>query len=195
MPGFIYRGVLTQFVPLREQGSQENVLLGYVTGTVFTYVVCSPLIFVVIATYTLRSLITAPSEAILILFGILFLIPAVLAISMAYLIQHDVLSGIGRLIKLKFIHPIPTGWDWKFGGTSPSYVLVTLVNGTVVAGWFGEDSMASSDPDRRDLFLEKVYTIPPDGSAWVETPNSAGIYFDGKQIAAIEFRSKMTRHE
>jgi hypothetical protein len=67
-------------------------------------------------------------------------------------------------------------------------VIVTLNDGTQIPGYFGPSSLASSDPDHKDIFLEKVYTIPEGGGDWVEVERSAGIHIDGAQIAYIEFR-------
>ena len=92
------------------------------------------------------------------------------------------------LVGLRPISPIPTGWDWIFGRTGPCYVLVTLSDGTEIAGFFGSKSMASSDPGRKDLYVEKVYKVPDDGSAWIEVEGSLGMHVDGAQISYIEFK-------
>ena len=65
-------------------------------------------------------------------------------------------------------------------------MLVTLRDGTQVAGYFGDESMASSDPAYRDLYLENVYTIQEDGQ-WEPRDDSRGIYIEGSQIVFIEF--------
>ena len=83
---------------------------------------------------------------------------------------------------------MPTGWDWIFSRTEECYVIVTLKDGTEVAGYFGTNSMASSDPDRRDIYLEKVYKIPEDGGIWEIVDGSLGIHIDGSEIALVEFR-------
>jgi hypothetical protein len=48
--------------------------------------------------------------------------------------------------------------------------------------------MASSDPERKDIFVERVYTVPTDGSSWNEVEGSLGMHVAGPQIAYIEFR-------
>lgn len=104
------------------------------------------------------------------------------------IIQKDGLAQFYRFLRLRPINPIPTGWDWIFSRTEPCFVLVTLTNGTEIAGFFGGLSMASSDPAKRDIYLEKTYMIPDDGSPWVAAAKTLGIYIDGSQIAYIEFR-------
>jgi hypothetical protein len=67
-------------------------------------------------------------------------------------------------------------------------VLITLTDQTEIAGYFGRRSMASSDPERRDIYIERVYTIPVDGGPWADVDRSMGMHVDGSQIAYIEFR-------
>ena len=65
---------------------------------------------------------------------------------------------------------------------------MTLTDGTQVAGYFGARSMASSDPERKDIFLEEAYTVPDDGTPWEAVAESLGAYIEGSQISSIEFR-------
>jgi len=37
-----------------------------------------------------------------------------------------------------------------------------MTDGSEVAGWFGERSLASSDTERKDIYLESVYRIDED---------------------------------
>ena len=48
--------------------------------------------------------------------------------------------------------------------------------------------MASSDPERKDIFLEEAYTVPDDGTPWEAVAESLGVYIEGSQISSIEFR-------
>jgi hypothetical protein len=102
--------------------------------------------------------------------------------------QTTKFDWIFGLLGLRPINPIPTGWDWIFSRTGRCFVLITLKDGREIAGWFGSKSMASSDPERKDIFIEKLYTVPDDGSPWTEVAGNLGIQVDGSQIAFIEFR-------
>lgn len=48
--------------------------------------------------------------------------------------------------------------------------------------------MASSDPDRKDLYIEKVYKVPADDGPWTEVEGTLGMHIDGAQISYIEFK-------
>jgi len=185
VPGCTYAGLVSAFVPARAQKEKEVVLLRYLTATAFNYAICSPLIYLL--TFGVIFADQAIGQA-LCWFFITFAVPIVLALVRARIVQQESLGRLYRLLGLRAISPIPTGWEWVFGRIDPCYVLITLTNGTEIAGYFGRRSMASSDPDRRDLYLERVYTVPPDGGLWRPVEHSLGMHSDGGQIAHIEFR-------
>lgn len=64
--------------------------------------------------------------------------------------------------------------------------MVTLTDGSTVCGWFGDNSFASSVPEERDLFIEKVYRLN-EGLHWERVENSDGILFRAGEIRHIEF--------
>lgn len=185
VPGFIYAGVMSTFVPARAHKEKELLLLRYLTATAFNFAICSPLI------YLLVFGVIFPRNAVaqaLCWFFIIFIAPVILAMVRARIVQRDSLGWLFGLLGLRSISPIPTGWDWIFGTTEPCYVLITLTEGTEIAGYFGRRSMASSDPDRKDIYIERVYTVPTDGGSWQEVDRSLGMHVNGSQIAYIEFR-------
>lgn len=185
VPGFIYNGILTHFVPLHQNTEKTLILLRLLTATAFNYALCSPII------YLLATNALFPRSALLrgiTWFVIIFLVPVFLGIIRAWSIQRDSGAWLYRMVKLRPINPIPTGWDWIFGRTNPCYLLITLTDGTEIAGYFGSKSMASSDPGRKDLYIEKVYRVPVDGSAWTEAEGTLGMHIDGAQISYVEFK-------
>ncbi len=184
VPGFIYDGMLRQFVPLHSSTVKETVFLRLLTATAYNYALCSPIIYVCLS----RSDLVGFYGRLLAWFFVIFVAPVVLAILRAIFMQTTKFDWVFRLLGLRPISPIPTGWDWIFSRTGRCFVLVTLKDGREIAGWFGSKSMASSDPERKDIFIEKLYAVPTDGSPWVEVPGNLGIQVDGSQIAFIEFR-------
>lgn len=185
VPGFIYNGVLTSFVPLRQNKERVVLTLRFLTITAVNYAVSSPLIYLLMAG---DHTVGTPALRALAWFAIIFMVPVVLATIHAEIVQHDGFGWLYRLLRLRAINPIPNGWDWVFSRTEPCYVLVTLTDGAQVAGYFGGRSMASSDPERKDIFLEEAYTVPDDGTPWEAVAESLGVYIEGSQISSIEFR-------
>jgi uncharacterized protein DUF6338 len=184
VPGFVFDAVLSKFVPRHASTMREAFLLRLFTASAFNYAVCSPIIYLLITHAIFAD--SPPSQAWTWL-GIIFLVPIILAVIVASASQRGLLAWVANILRLRSINPIPTGWDWIFSRTEPCFVLVTLRDGATIAGYFGPESMASSDRDRKDLYLEKVYEIPATGR-WQPVERSKGIYIDGSQIAFIEFR-------
>lgn len=186
VPGFIYDAVLSKFVPRHASALREFVLLRLFTATAFNYAVCSPLIYLLV---TGALFVNKPVAQSITWLGIIFASPILLALIVALASQNRLLNSFSRYLRLRPISPIPTGWDWIFGRTDPCYVLVTLRDGSEITGYFGTQSMASSVPTSRDLYLEQVFLVPSAGP-WQAVPRSGGIYIDGSQITAIEFRGE-----
>jgi hypothetical protein len=186
VPGFVYNAVILKFVPLRQNNQKEFALLRFVTTTALIFASCSWLIYLVEFNilFDPKSIWKAFAW-----FFIIFCWPIGVALIHARIIQQDGLRELYRFLHLRPINPVPTGWDWIFGKLQPYFVIVTLTDGTEIAGYFGELSLASSDPDHKDIFLEKVYTIPENDGDWVEVARSGGIHIDGGQIAYVEFRT------
>jgi hypothetical protein len=166
--------------------SLEN--LYFIIAVLLNYGVWSPLIYLLVTNSLFAN---SPSCQAITWLVIIFISPIALALVTAKLSQENILSRcmgrLPRLVRLRPISPIPTGWDWIFGRTDPCFVIVTLTDGNLIAGYFGLQSLASSDPARRDIYLERQYVIPNDGE-WQEVPDARGIYIEGSHIAFIEFR-------
>jgi hypothetical protein len=183
VPGFIYNGVLRQFVPLYASTQKETVFIKLLAASAFNYALCAPLIYFLYRPDLIGNGLRAVIWVLVVLVA-----PTLLALTRARLLRHDGLRWFFRLLKLRPISPIPTGWDWMFSRTDPCFVLITLTDGTEIAGFFGANSMASSDPDRRDIYIEKVYKVSADTTAWTELEGSLGMHINGNQIAYMEFK-------
>ena len=184
VPGFVFDAVISRFIPRHANPMRELVLLRLLTASAFNYAVCSPLIYL-LATGSLLS--WSPIGQAIAWLAIICLVPLLLALITAWASQQGLLAWFANRASLRSINPVPTGWDWIFSRTERCYVLVTLRDGRQIAGFFGKQSMASSDRERKDLYLERAFVMPTEGP-WQEVENSKGVYIDGSQISSIEFR-------
>ncbi len=114
----------------------------------------------------------------------LFVIPVVVGLCLALLGSR--FRQFLMDIRLNPVHPIPTAWDWKFSNASEQWVLVTLTDGSQVAGLLGVKSFVSDDPAERDLYIDQVYTFDPDSKEWAEAGGNS-ILIAGGQVKTIEF--------
>lgn len=184
VPGFIFSAVLSQLLPRRQAGTTESAILGYLTGTAVNYAICGYPLYLVLTGALLKGDLLAQTA---VWFITIFITPLILAVLTGAVIQRDWAAWFFSKLHLRWVNFIPTGWDWIFSRTEPCFVLVTLQSGEVVAGYFGPKSMASSDANCRDLYLERQYKVMGNGP-WAAVEDSHGIYITGPQIAHIEFR-------
>ena len=83
-------------------------------------------------------------------------------------------------------HVLDSAWDWKFSKFAPSLVLITLKDGSTVAGWCGENSFIGSKAKDPDIYIEQVYDIDEQNN-WMARAENKGIYIAGGEIRSIEF--------
>lgn len=97
-------------------------------------------------------------------------------------------------LKIEVPRPFTSAWDYVFGEharRSPLWATITLSDGSTVEGYFARDSVASTGPVPRDLFLEQVYER--DGSGRLRRiRGSSGVWIAASSIRTIEFRRVAT---
>lgn len=96
-------------------------------------------------------------------------------------------SKLFRALAIPTAHPVKRAYDYAFGQQrAPSLVIVSYEDGTIVRGYFGPDSLASSDSERSDLFLERLYSEDEHGQ-WMEMQPGRSGYVSLKGVRSIEF--------
>lgn len=182
VPGFVLYSVYSSFVPQKTE--IQFSVLRFLFFSCINYAVWSWLIYIIVVSdySTFHPVRTA------VIWGIIILIsPILLGILAGYFNKKEYIRKALQRIGLNPVHVIPTGWDYKLSKlVGNSWILVTLKNGDVVAGLFGQKSFASSDSTDRDIYLEKVYKIVDDGP-WEPVTNSDGILIRGEEIKHLEF--------
>jgi len=181
IPGLIIVYIRSRFLTGKRPSHTDNIL-SYVVVSIIYYVVTSPLIEPLLnerGPLPIRTLI----------WGLILIVgPALLGLFLAAWVQKEWGGKSARLIGLSPVHVIPAAWDWRFSKLPAGglFVLVTLTEGSRVAGFFGSNSFASSDTSERDIYVEEEYDIDED-DVWMPRPSKAGILISAKEIRHIEF--------
>ncbi len=68
----------------------------------------------------------------------------------------------------------------------PVYVIVAFKDGKEVYGYFGEDSVASTDPEEGGIFFERLYDISEQGD-WIEVSPNRSAWLTLDNVHSIEF--------
>ena len=112
--------------------------------------------------------------------------PVLLGLILGVNVQNDIFRRLLGKLGLFTVHPVPTAWDWKFGGSlKEQWVLVTLKNGVSFAGLYGRESFAASGSEERDLYIQWIYDINEDKSWSIAGEKSVLITAD--EVSTVEF--------
>ena len=112
--------------------------------------------------------------------------PAAVAIAYAYVVQYELDYKAAEKIGLHLAHHIPAAWDYTFEGIRRAvFLLVTLNDGTEVAGLYAGASFASSNKDERDLLLQELWDVE-EGGGWKRSEPVRSVLLSGKDIRYIE---------
>lgn len=121
-------------------------------------------------------------------------LPAILGMILGYNLSAGWKNALLRKLSMPISHPVRKGYDFAFGNErEPGLIEVTYVDGTKIGGWFGEKSLAASDEDRSDLYLERVYII--ENGDWKETTPHRSIWLSLRDVRSIEFLEEQERPE
>ncbi len=180
LPGFIINGIILAFNPTKKVS--EGVLL--LKCLLYSIVHCAlwswmyKLIFGIASKY--------PKMYWFVLVLTTIIAASILAVIISLIQQNQVIRKMLAFFKINIQHSIPTAWDYCFSRNKSNWLIVTLVDGSTIYGWFSTESFSSSDTEERDLYVEKIYSID-DNNTWIENESNEGIYIPKEQIKTIEF--------
>ncbi len=177
VPGLVITFVRAQFITGRTRAPTEAAL-SYLALSVVYYALTLP------AVDYATTLKPIGSDKALVWFALIFVGPALFGLLLGFIAQKEIARRLLQFLGLNPVHVMPTAWDWKFGTMSEAWILATLKDGTKFAGFCGQDSFMSSDPQERDLYIERVYELD-DQNAW--HARSSGVLITAGQIRTIEF--------
>jgi hypothetical protein len=123
-----------------------------------------------------------------------FIVPCVIAMTIVFIDQKEWLYKIAAKFDLRISHHIPAAWDYAFSHVNQeTFLWIKLNSGTIYVGKFGWSSFASSNPSERDIYLQEVWNMPEDGSAWRLLEPARGVLLCGKDIQRVEIFGGLTR--
>ena len=113
-------------------------------------------------------------------------LPALLGLVSGLVLRAEWNTPILKRLAMPIIHPTVRAYDYAFGDiTTDRFVIITYFDGTVIYGYFGTQSLASSASDRGDIFIERLYDLKDGVWTPTEPPKSALLIL--KDLRSIEF--------
>jgi hypothetical protein len=116
-----------------------------------------------------------------------FVAPLTVGIALAFFDQSERFYKLTESMGLRPVHHTPTAWDYTFRKRQPSYALVHLTDGSIVAGAWDDGSFASSTSGDRDIFISQMWHVEQDGTGWTMLDPPRSILICGGSIRLVEF--------
>lgn len=186
IPGYVWQRVFAAFVPRASQTERAWLMEALAASCVVHGVSGGVIYLAVLQGWPLHHSFRFAGVCA----GILFVLPAVLGFLSAMASLREWPRHVAEWVSggaLRPIHPIPEAWDYQFSKTLPVWVRVHLRDESVIGGFFGERSLASSNPERRDLFVERVFLLDENRVFKDPVAGSRGMWIRGEDIKLVEF--------
>ncbi|MFL9598162.1 DUF6338 family protein [Aeromonas veronii] len=135
------------------------------------------------AIYLIETYGVHPVYKAMFYFFIMFLSPILIVFIWNYIRSLEI-------IKKLICHPSESAWDYVFSQRKRYWVEVFLKDKTVVAGYYGGRSFASSALVNEHIYLEERWIIDSDGAFERKVERSAGVIILHSEISHIEFREE-----
>lgn len=177
IPGFIAIKTYSLLCPNQDKDSTK-LIIDAVTYSCLNYAILGPFIYMM--------LFSKKWEFICSFFTFLFY-SFVMIIFPAFLAYLWLKLRSMKFFQKNAPHPTPRAWDYVFAQKKVYFVLVTLSDGTKLAGEYSERSFTSSYPEEPQIFLEKAWAVSSDGGFERERNQSEGILILAKDIQSLEF--------
>lgn len=113
-------------------------------------------------------------------------LPGLLGLFLGFSLKRGWNEKLLGSLAMPIIHPTRRAFDFAFGDIATErFVIVTYSDGTTVFGFFGANSLASSDPANGDIYLERLYDVR-DG-VWNPTMPAKSALLMLRDLRSIEF--------
>ena len=115
-----------------------------------------------------------------------FAMPLVMGFAAAYECQHEIIDKAARRLRFNFVTETELAWDFVFSKWDiGNFILITLEDGSQIAGRIDENSFASSSKSQHDLLIGEVWEITL--GKWTEATPKRSILILSKDIRSVEF--------
>lgn len=171
--------------PKLAEGIAEAVILSLINQLVFSLLIS-------IVGYLAPSFIVPPRLSF-------YVEVIVLPLCLGLIFGWNLSRGWNQSLLRRLSMPIQTArrraYDHAFTkNRTEGFMIVAFSDGTKVHGYFGENSLAGSDPERSDIYLERLYAVGDDGQ-WFEQSPPRGALIDLAGLRSIEFLESEGRYD
>lgn len=95
------------------------------------------------------------------------------------------------LVGISPAHSVDSGWNEAFSRGGAPMLRVTLKDGRVVGGYFGQGSLAGYSEHAQDLYIAERWSIDPTNDWFLErAAGTEGLWMPRDEIASVEFYAR-----
>lgn len=174
IPGFVSLKLYETIFPSEARESSERI----VDAVAYSCINYALLLWPIYEIERQQLRISNPQVYIAFYAFVLLVAPVLLVLAYSSLRRSNLMQRV-------LPHPTEKPWDFVFAKRFPYWVIVTLQNGSKIAGKFGEQSFASNAPAPPQLYLEEAWVFNDDGFDRPRT-DTAGILIVGQDIVSVE---------
>jgi hypothetical protein len=175
-PGLVILGIRDRFVAAPPPGLQERAI-SYAAVSAIYYAIATPMVTLVETQWGVLPLVAMAFQNVI--------VPALIGTLAALNAAHDWSARFWEKLGIQPVHPAPTAWDYAFSRLPVgTFVLVTLSDGSTVAGVYARASFASSSAVERDLLIEDVWIVRP--GKWTRPKPERSVLLCGRDIRSVE---------
>jgi hypothetical protein len=110
----------------------------------------------------------------------------VLAAYLLYTVRHR--GFVRGMAEGSSSHPSPTSWDWFFSEKANNYyVRFHLKTGEKLGGYFGENSFATSFPNKQEVYIEEAWQLDEDEKFIEPIEGTKGAFVCREDCALVQF--------
>jgi Family of unknown function (DUF6338) len=195
IPGFVYQIVRSRFQgPTPDDGDLGvRVLRALATSGLFA------LVYLVSLGPILTNAISHPHSYLndprctaLLLFVLVFLLPAAVAAGLYAYRAHRLYPKVPWSQLFRIYNPTPTAWDFAVSRVGPGYIRVLTNDGSWVGGYAGENSFYTNFPQPREVFVEMAWRLSAEGEFIEKIEGSTGLWIKCDDAPVVEFLQPKT---
>lgn len=114
------------------------------------------------------------------------IVTPILAANLIYRVRHG--GSIKVAAKGSITRPYPTSWDWFFSEKENNYyVRFLLKTGEKLGGYYGENSYATSYPNKQEIYVEEVWWLDEAGNFIEQVEGTKGALFCRDDCSLVQF--------
>lgn len=188
-PGYLFTTVMRRSVAYAWETSELRLVLTTITAGTLIQLLGSPLGTITIVNHYLAGTL-ASNLSDLLRWALLVCValPIGSGAFIGWLIARPAVDRVLEVFGLGFYDRTPSAWDYAAQEHDGVWVRIHLRdNQGIIAGKFGQDSFASLDPKRPDIYLQEAWVVDEHGNFVTPIVDSLGVWVAHDVMAYAHF--------